>query len=109
MKNRLNINNNFATVRRVARFARVRAGTIGGGPAGRDRRARAVPPLTSSAASLLAAAPVTALAPTVSAALAAAACLLEYNCAPSAERSALLFNITLFNIDRLTSKFNIVY
>ena len=90
MKNILNINNNFATVRRGRRDLRVRrgAGTIGGS-AGRDLAALAKP-LTSAAASLQAAAPVTALAPTVSAALAAAACLNII-----ARRSAERFNIAL--------------
>ena len=95
MKNRLNINNNFATVRRGRRLAAIcacalrrGAGTIGGS-AGRDLAALAKP-LTSAAASLQAAAPVTALAPTVSAALAAAACLNII-----ARRSAERFNIAL--------------
>ena len=96
MKNRLNINNNFATVRRGRRdLKRVRrgAGTTGGS-AGRDLAALAKP-LTSAAASLQAAAPVTALAPTVSAALAAPACLNII-----ARRSTERFNIALtsFNI-----------
>ena len=97
MKNRLNINNNFATVRRRApwspRFARAPhgAGTIGGS-AGRDLAALAKP-LTSAAASLQAAAPVTALAPTVSAVLAAAACLNTKFARRSAER--LFINILL--------------
>ena len=83
MKNRLNINNNFATVRRGRRDLRVRrgAGTIGGS-AGRDLAALAKP-LTSAAASLQAAAPVScncARADRIRRARRRS--LLEHNCAP---------------------------
>jgi len=63
MKNRLKINNNFATVRRRTIYCA--CAPRGHQPPSADRRDATS---ASSAASLLAAAPVTALAPTVSAA-----------------------------------------
>ena len=98
MKNRLNINNNFATAAPWSHDLRVPVRAAAPAPSADrwDATSPLAKPLASSAASLLAAAPVTALAPTVSAALAAAACLNII-----ARRSAERFNIALTSFNMM--------